>query len=47
MHKEENMREITYAQAIKEAMCEEMRWDEDVFLMGETSGYTAALLAYP
>lgn len=32
------MREITYAQAIKEAMCEEMRRDEDVFLMGEDVG---------
>jgi pyruvate dehydrogenase E1 component beta subunit len=32
------MREITYAQAIKEAMCEEMRKDEDVFLMGEDVG---------
>lgn len=32
------MREITYAQAIKEAMCEEMRRDESVFLMGEDVG---------
>jgi len=32
------MREITYAQAIKEAMCEEMRADENVFLMGEDVG---------
>lgn len=32
------MREITYAQAIKEAMCEEMRRDPDVFLMGEDVG---------
>lgn len=32
------MREITYAQAIKEAMCEEMRRDENVFLMGEDVG---------
>lgn len=32
------MREITYAQAIKEAMCEEMRANEDVFLMGEDVG---------
>jgi len=31
-------REITYAQAIKEAMCEEMRRDENVFLMGEDVG---------
>jgi len=32
------MREITYAQAVKEAMCEEMRANEDVFLMGEDVG---------
>lgn len=32
------MREITYAQAIKEAMSEEMRADENVFLMGEDVG---------
>lgn len=32
------MREITFAQAIKEAMCEEMRKDENVFLMGEDVG---------
>jgi pyruvate/2-oxoglutarate/acetoin dehydrogenase E1 component len=32
------MREITYAQAIKEAMCEEMRRDDNVFLMGEDVG---------
>ncbi len=31
-------REITYANAIKEAMCEEMRGDENVFLMGEDVG---------
>lgn len=31
-------REITYAGAIKEAMCEEMRRDENVFLMGEDVG---------
>ncbi|HUM84754.1 MAG TPA: alpha-ketoacid dehydrogenase subunit beta [Lachnospiraceae bacterium] len=30
--------EMTYAQAIKEAMCEEMRRDENVFLMGEDIG---------
>lgn len=30
--------EITYAQAIKDAMCEEMRRDPDVFLMGEDIG---------
>lgn len=35
---ERKMREITYAQAIKEAMCEEMRKDENVFLMGEDVG---------
>jgi pyruvate dehydrogenase E1 component beta subunit len=38
MHKEAAMREITYAQAIKEAMIEEMRADERVFLMGEDVG---------
>ena len=32
------MREITYAQAIHEAMCEEMRADDSVFLMGEDVG---------
>lgn len=32
------MREITYAQAIIEAMSEEMRRDPDVFLMGEDVG---------
>lgn len=32
------MREITYANAIKEAMSEEMRRDEDVFFMGEDIG---------
>lgn len=32
------MREITYAKAIIEAMSEEMRKDEDVFLMGEDVG---------
>ena len=32
------MREITYAQAIKEAMAEEMRADDNVFLMGEDVG---------
>ena len=31
-------REITYANAVKEAMCEEMRQDENVFLMGEDVG---------
>jgi pyruvate dehydrogenase E1 component beta subunit len=36
--KETPMREITYAQAIKEAMSEEMRRDENVFLMGEDVG---------
>lgn len=35
---EKIMREITYAQAIKEAMCEEMRKDENVFLLGEDVG---------
>ena len=32
------MRKITYAQAINEAMCEEMRRDETVFLLGEDIG---------
>jgi pyruvate/2-oxoglutarate/acetoin dehydrogenase E1 component len=32
------MREITYAQAINEAMSQEMRKDENVFLMGEDVG---------
>lgn len=32
------MRELTYGQAIKEAMTLEMRQDEDVFLMGEDIG---------
>lgn len=32
------MREITYAEAIKEAMCEEMRRDNDVYFMGEDIG---------
>ncbi|MDR0764714.1 MAG: alpha-ketoacid dehydrogenase subunit beta [Synergistaceae bacterium] len=31
-------REITYANAIKEAMCEEMRRDPDVYFMGEDIG---------
>jgi acetoin:2,6-dichlorophenolindophenol oxidoreductase subunit beta len=32
------MREITYAQAVREAMSERMREDENVFLMGEDVG---------
>jgi pyruvate/2-oxoglutarate/acetoin dehydrogenase E1 component len=32
------MREITYAEALREAMIEEMRRDPDVFLMGEDVG---------
>jgi pyruvate dehydrogenase E1 component beta subunit len=32
------MREVTYADAIREAMCEEMRRDGKVFLMGEDVG---------
>ncbi|MGD0727515.1 MAG: alpha-ketoacid dehydrogenase subunit beta [Spirochaetia bacterium] len=32
------MSEITYAQAIKDAMCEEMRRDPSVFLLGEDIG---------
>ena len=31
-------REITYAEAIKEAMCEEMRRDENVYFIGEDIG---------
>jgi pyruvate dehydrogenase E1 component beta subunit len=34
----EAMREITYAEALREAMCEEMRRDENVFFMGEDIG---------
>ncbi len=32
------MREITYAEAIREAMCEEMRRDENVIFLGEDIG---------
>lgn len=32
------MREITYRDAVREAMCEEMRRDESVYLMGEDIG---------
>ena len=32
------MREVTFAEAIREAMCEEMRRDKTVFLMGEDIG---------
>lgn len=32
------MKEITYAQAINDAMCEEMERDENVFMMGEDIG---------
>ncbi|MDR2771487.1 MAG: alpha-ketoacid dehydrogenase subunit beta [Clostridiales Family XIII bacterium] len=32
------MRELTYAEALREAMCEEMRRDENVFFMGEDIG---------
>ena len=31
-------KEITYANAIKEAIAEEMHRDEDVFMMGEDIG---------
>ncbi len=34
----EEKRIITYCEAIREAMCEEMRHDENVFLMGEDIG---------
>lgn len=33
-----NMKQITYRDAIREAMCEEMRRDENVYLMGEDIG---------
>lgn len=33
-----NMREITYRDAVREAMCEEMRRDENVYFMGEDIG---------
>ena len=33
-----NMREITYKDAVREAMCEEMRRDENVYFMGEDIG---------
>ncbi len=37
------MKEITYREAIREALCEEMRRDERVFLMGEdVAGYGGA-----
>ncbi|GIN23065.1 alpha-ketoacid dehydrogenase subunit beta [Siminovitchia fordii] len=32
------MRQITYSEAIKEAMCQEMRKNDDVFIMGEDIG---------
>jgi pyruvate dehydrogenase E1 component beta subunit len=32
------MKELTYAQAIKEAISEEMRRDDKVFMMGEDIG---------
>lgn len=32
------MQELTYSEAIRQAMCEEMRQDESVFLMGEDVG---------
>ena len=32
------MREITYRDAVREAMCEEMRRDENVYFMGEDIG---------
>src|SRR5690606_25566471 len=34
----EGMRELTYAQAIREALAEEMRRDDSVFIMGEDIG---------
>jgi hypothetical protein len=41
------MKEMTYAQAINEAMSLEMRRDENVFLMGEDVGRYGVLLAFP
>lgn len=38
MKESNRMTEITYAQAIKDAMCEEMRRDAGVFLLGEDVG---------
>ena len=32
------MREVTYRDAVREAMCEEMRRDESVYFMGEDIG---------
>jgi acetoin:2,6-dichlorophenolindophenol oxidoreductase subunit beta len=34
----ENPREITYLEAVREAMCQEMRLDQEVFLIGEDIG---------
>jgi pyruvate dehydrogenase E1 component beta subunit len=34
----ENNREITYLEALREAMCQEMRRDQEVFLLGEDVG---------
>jgi acetoin:2,6-dichlorophenolindophenol oxidoreductase subunit beta len=34
----ENHREITYLEAVREAMCQEMRRDQEVFLLGEDVG---------
>ncbi len=38
MYKDGNVREITYAEAVREAMSEEMRSDASVFVMGEDIG---------
>ncbi len=38
MPESDNKREITYAEAVREAMCEEMRRDQTVFLLGEDVG---------
>jgi pyruvate dehydrogenase E1 component beta subunit len=38
MKERQTMSEITYAQAIKDAMCEEMRRDPKVFILGEDIG---------
>ena len=41
------MKEITYAQAINEAISEEMRRDENVFMMGEDIGLYCGAFAFP
>ena len=36
------MREITYKEAVREAMVEEMRRDEDIIFLGEDIGFMEA-----